>query len=64
MARLFGSDGQVYDTEAELARGGEGAIWTVHGWTKVVAKLYFPDQATIGREDKLRAMLNLSLIHI
>ena len=57
MTRLAGSDGQTYQTQTELYRGGEGAIVTLAGRADLFAKLYLPGQATAAREAKLRAML-------
>jgi formylglycine-generating enzyme required for sulfatase activity len=55
--RLAGSDGRAYQTQAELARGGEGAILSLQGQADLLAKLYLPGQDTPAREAKLRAML-------
>lgn len=57
MTRLVGSDGQTYQTQNELASGGEGRIVVLQGRGNVVAKLYRPGQATAARKAKLRAML-------
>lgn len=57
MTQLQGTDGKVYQTGGELARGGEGSIVSLQGRGDLVAKLYFPGKATPARERKLRVML-------
>lgn len=57
MPTLRGSDGSVYETNRELARGGEGVIVEIRGRPDLLAKLYLPGQANAERFAKLRAML-------
>lgn len=46
-----------FKLDQEIARGGEGGIWTVQGKPDLVAKIYHPNQVTPQHEAKVAAML-------
>lgn len=59
MAHYLDSHGRPITLGPELNRGGEGAVFEVHGHPKLVAKIYH-HQASPDKADKLRAMAALA----
>lgn len=42
---MYGTDGDVFRLDKEIGRGGEGAVWSVHGDQSVAAKFYHKGMA-------------------
>lgn len=61
-----GISGKRYVLESELARGGEGIVYSIHGDSSIVAKIYLPNKFKSFderrfMENKLKAMLSIKL---
>lgn len=58
LATYLADTKEIFNTERELGRGGEGAIFTVHNHPNKVAKIYFTEKRTPEQEVKLKLMVS------
>ena len=60
MVQYKGQSGRSYVMDKRLGQGGEGAIYSIQGDTRIVAKIYLDSVNTSDKRAKIEAMVKMS----